>query len=58
MLHAQETNPFGSGKVEISWGLSIAMGDGDFECVAVLQEHTQDVKHVVWHPSEDVLSHL
>ncbi len=33
----------------------VAMGDGDFECVAVLQEHTQDVKFVKWHPNEDVL---
>jgi WD40 repeat protein len=31
------------------------MGDGDFECVAVLQEHSQDVKFVKWHPNEDVL---
>lgn len=28
--------------------------DDDFECVAVLQEHSQDVKAVVWHPHEDV----
>jgi cytosolic iron-sulfur protein assembly protein CIAO1 len=28
--------------------------DDDFECVAVLQEHSQDVKTVVWHPHEDV----
>jgi hypothetical protein len=28
--------------------------DGDFECAAVLMEHTQDVKAVAWHPNEDV----
>ena len=27
----------------------------DFECVAVLNGHAQDVKQVVWHPTEDVL---
>ena len=27
----------------------------DFECVAVLNGHTQDVKCVKWHPTEDVL---
>jgi WD40 repeat protein len=30
-------------------------GDVEFECVAVLQEHGQDVKRVRWHPREDVL---
>ena len=35
--------------------IHLAMGDGDFECVAVLQEHTQDVKYVKWHPDEDIL---
>jgi WD40 repeat protein len=28
--------------------------DGEFECAAVLMEHTQDVKAVAWHPREDV----
>ena len=27
----------------------------DFECVALLSEHTQDVKFVTWHPSQRVL---
>ncbi|KAI8873676.1 WD40 repeat-like protein [Ramicandelaber brevisporus] len=27
--------------------------DGDFEVLSVLQEHTQDVKMVVWHPTSD-----
>ena len=35
---------------------SLAMGDCDYECVAVLQDHTQDVKMIVWHPHEDVLA--
>jgi WD40 repeat protein len=30
------------------------MPDGEFECAAVLMEHTQDVKAVAWHPREDV----
>lgn len=28
--------------------------DGDFECLSVLMEHSQDVKCVKWHPREDV----
>jgi hypothetical protein len=28
--------------------------DCEFECVEVLTGHTQDVKHVQWHPTEDV----
>ena len=28
--------------------------DYEFECVSVLMEHTQDVKCVAWHPSEEV----
>ena len=31
--------------------------DADFECMGVLMEHTQDVKCVAWHPSEEV-NHL
>jgi WD40 repeat protein len=30
--------------------------DSDFECISVLQEHAQDVKMVVWHPTEDILA--
>ncbi|NXM87328.1 CIAO1 protein, partial [Oenanthe oenanthe] len=28
----------------------------EFECVSVLSAHTQDVKHVVWHPSQELLA--
>jgi len=28
--------------------------DSDFECLAVLMEHTQDVKSLAWHPHEEV----
>lgn len=27
----------------------------EYECVSVLNGHTQDVKMVVWHPSFDIL---
>lgn len=37
-----------------SWMLVV--GDSDFECLSVLQEHEQDVKMVQWHPNEEVLS--
>lgn len=30
--------------------------DADFECIAVLMEHTQDVKCLAWHPSEEILA--
>ncbi|KAI9793521.1 MAG: Cytosolic iron-sulfur protein assembly protein [Peltula sp. TS41687] len=30
-------------------------GEGDYETIAVLQEHEGDVKCVAWHPTEDVL---
>ncbi|NXG18468.1 CIAO1 protein, partial [Grallaria varia] len=28
----------------------------EYECVSVLNAHTQDVKHVVWHPSQELLA--
>lgn len=31
-----------------------AIGPSEFECLAVLMEHTQDVKAVTWHPTEEV----
>ena len=31
-------------------------GENEYMCAAVLQAHTQDVKRVRWHPSEDVLA--
>lgn len=30
------------------------MDDDNFETIAVLQEHTQDVKCIIWHPEEEV----
>ena len=34
----------------------VAEEDDEFECLAVLQDHTQDVKSVSWHPSEPILA--
>lgn len=34
----------------------VADEDDEFECLAVLQEHTQDVKSVAWHPTEPILA--
>jgi hypothetical protein len=28
--------------------------ENDFACAAVLTTHTQDVKHLKWHPQKDV----
>ncbi|KAF9050703.1 WD40 repeat-like protein [Hymenopellis radicata] len=30
--------------------------DADFECLGVMMEHSQDVKSVVWHPTEELLA--
>ena len=32
-----------------------AEAERDFECVSICAQHSQDVKSVRWHPSEDVL---
>ena len=37
--------------------IKIAEGN-DFECISVLQEHTQDVKMVIWHPTTEVILYL
>jgi len=34
--------------------VSSVQPDSDFECLAVLMEHSQDVKCVSWHPHEEV----
>ena len=31
------------------------VGNGEFECASVLNGHQQDVKAVLWHPSEQIL---
>ncbi|GAA5890572.1 hypothetical protein JCM8208_004919 [Rhodotorula glutinis] len=33
-----------------------AVGPADFECLAVLMEHSQDVKCVKWHPTDELLA--
>lgn len=37
------------------WVWEVLEGE-EFECAAVLNLHTQDVKKVVWHPNEDILA--
>jgi WD40 repeat protein len=61
-----EIKVFGSGKVNyfinylINYLIKIlnktVLEDGDFECLSVLQEHSQDVKKVIWHPDEACLA--
>lgn len=34
--------------------LSAVDEEEEYECVSVLNSHTQDVKHVVWHPNQEV----
>jgi hypothetical protein len=35
------------------------VSDGeDFECSSVLTIHSQDVKHVLWHPTKNVIRTL
>lgn len=32
--------------------------EDEYECMSVLNSHTQDVKHVIWHPNQEVSSSL
>lgn len=39
----------------ISFPLCFTVDEEDeYECVTVINSHTQDVKHVVWHPTQEV----
>ncbi|RXM31383.1 putative cytosolic iron-sulfur protein assembly protein CIAO1 [Acipenser ruthenus] len=31
--------------------------EDEYECVSVVNSHTQDVKHVVWHPNQENISY-
>jgi hypothetical protein len=56
-LLAVETNLSGSGKVGCFSGVfltKIVQSDNEFECIAVLHGHSQDVKAAHWHPSKEV----
>ena len=35
----------------------IVQADNEFECISVLHGHSQDVKVVLWHPTQEVLRH-
>ena len=39
-----------------TYGHVVLDDDAEYECLAVLTHHTQDVKHVSWHPSEEILA--
>ena len=43
------------GRDKSVWIWALDPESDEFECVAVLQEHTQDVKMVAWHPVHDNL---
>lgn len=43
-LHSSHCNSF----------LAAVDEEEEYECVSVLNSHTQDVKHVVWHPNQEV----
>jgi hypothetical protein len=36
----------------MSW--RVVQPDSDFECIAVMMEHEQDVKCIAWHPHDEV----
>lgn len=36
--------------------LCLVHPDADFECMGVMMDHTQDVKNVAWHPTEEILA--
>jgi hypothetical protein len=35
----------------------VVESEREFVCLSVLSGHTQDVKNVVWHPSQEVRLH-
>uniref|UniRef100_A0A914KTI9 Probable cytosolic iron-sulfur protein assembly protein CIAO1 homolog n=1 Tax=Meloidogyne incognita TaxID=6306 RepID=A0A914KTI9_MELIC len=37
------------------WKVPFENDDDDYEVLSILQQHTADVKFVVWHPREDIL---
>ncbi|TNN86423.1 putative cytosolic iron-sulfur protein assembly protein ciao1 [Liparis tanakae] len=37
------------------WGREVDEED-EYECVTVVNSHTQDVKHIVWHPTQELLA--
>ncbi|KAF7635726.1 hypothetical protein Mgra_00004818, partial [Meloidogyne graminicola] len=37
------------------WKVPFENDDEDYEVISILQQHTADVKFVVWHPKEDIL---
>ncbi|KAL7078920.1 hypothetical protein ACQ4LE_001415 [Meloidogyne hapla] len=37
------------------WKVPFESDDEDYEVLSILQQHTADVKFVVWHPREDIL---
>lgn len=57
--HVVGTRQCGSGKVFFIRSLIkhiVQVGESDeYECLAVLQEHGQDVKSLCWHPLEEIL---
>ena len=64
MQRVAETKRYGSGKVTIQLNHDILLltsffvavkPDAEFECMAVMMEHSQDVKCVSWHPTEEVV---
>lgn len=34
--------------------IRVVQPDAEFECLGVLMHHSQDIKHVAWHPKEEV----
>jgi len=38
------------------WLWDVDNDDEDYMCASVLHSHTQDVKRIAWHPSEDILA--
>ncbi|GJJ10550.1 hypothetical protein Clacol_004777 [Clathrus columnatus] len=42
--------------IPTSKGKILVQPDAEFECLGVLMHHTQDIKHVAWHPKEQILA--
>jgi WD40 repeat protein len=59
-LHAVGISLFGFGRVKDIFEFNEIITfqvqeDSEFECIAVLHGHSQDVKSVLWHPTKEIL---
>lgn len=53
--NGSKSDPMGASSGMISFLVCFTVDEEDeYECVTVVNSHTQDVKHIVWHPTKEV----